>query len=127
MVAKGSYTPRSGVLAGTTFPSYYRYQTARAQQQGFTSYAQQRVQQGIGNPLPAMMINRAVSRGGMTRAEATARVRTWFQTQPKVASVPARDRTATAEQALRKHNAIAWLIDHAGYPSGEDYYDDVPY
>ncbi len=39
---KGAYTPQSGPLARQTFPSYYQYLNARAQQQGFSGYTEER-------------------------------------------------------------------------------------
>jgi hypothetical protein len=128
MVAKGSYTPRSGALAGTTFPSYYRYQTARAQQMGFPSYGAQRRLTGIGNPLVTMMINRSVFVGGQPRTQAAADVRDWYQRQPyKEASVPAGSKTYSDAQGRRKHDAIAYLMDRDLYPTGDDAANEIPY
>jgi len=131
MVAKGSYTPASGPLAGTTFPSYYRYQNARAQAQGFTSYRQQRVETGIGNRLAAVMINSAVSRRGWSRERARNEVREWFKSQPKGPSQPTLGGGTVGSYpslGARKHDAIIWLKQNNIYAESErGDYEDIPY
>lgn len=129
MVAKGSYTPKSGVLAGTTFPSYYQYQNARAQERGFGSYAEERRMSGIGNPLVRFMIERAVhGPAGMTRADARTSVRAWYQAQPyKGPSTRAGDPNYSRAQGQRKAAAIRYMYDHGIDLSSDEKDDDVPY
>ena len=129
MVKKGSYTPGSGPLAGTTFTSYYRYQNARAQAEGFTSYAQQRRETGIGNRLASVMIDAAVSRRGWSRERARREVREWFKDQLKGPSSPSQGGSTMGHPlAMRKHNAIVWLRDNNIYSAGErEYEEDIPY
>ena len=127
MVAKGSYTPRSGPLGGTTFASYYQYQGALAQTRGFTGYAQERKLTGIGNPITRAMIDRMVARGE-SRSTARGMVRGWFQQEPyKGPSAPAHDRFRTGEQGQRKHDAIKWLIDNGYATDGDAVSDELPY
>jgi len=124
---KGAYTKVSGPLAGT-YASYYQYQKVRAQSMGFPSYSQQRQLTGIGNPLAARMIDRSVSVGGLSRASATQKVRTWFQNlEYKGPSAPKGSRTYSDAQGFRKHLAVKFLVDEGIYTKGDDAADEIPY
>ena len=127
MVKTGAYVKATGPLAGT-YRSYYAYQTARSQSMGFRSYAQERAQTGIGNPLTSYMINRAVSARGENRAAASAKVRAWYRTQGyKGASVPTKTPTYSEEQGRHKHDAIAYMVDQNWATTGDEIAEDVPY
>lgn len=129
MVAKGSYTPKSGALAGATFPSYYQYQNARAQERGFGSYAEERRMSGIGNPLVRFMIDRAVhGPAGMTRKDATDSVRAWYQAQPyKGPSLRAGDPSYSTAQGARKRAALIYMYNHGIDLTPDEKDTEVPY
>lgn len=137
---KGSYTPKSGAFSGRTFPSYFAYQTARAQSLGYKSYSQQRAVTGV--PYIQNLINRAVHQGGMSRQQATIAVRQWYATQPQpagpggaqVAAQPYRGRAArrgdpnhSRSQGLRKRAAIKFALDMGWYDNAEDAEQEIDY
>lgn len=109
---KGRYTPSRGVLAGRTFPSYYAYQSARAQALGFASYRSERVAKL--DPVFQALYHRAVA-AGMPRNAAISDVGQFYRT----------NRTASG---LRKHNAIKFAIDQGWVDDYDQENDDwAPY
>jgi hypothetical protein len=94
---RGAYTPRSGILAGRSFSSYYHYQNARAQALGFSSYANERTEKQA--PMFQALYHRAVA-SGMGRTAAVSRVGQFM-----------RQSSHRTSSGLRKHDAIKMAID----------------
>jgi hypothetical protein len=121
---KGAYTPKSGPLAGTTYSSYFRYQTARAQYAGFKSYSAERGAKL--NPLFIVVQERALAKGqGRAQALQTAQS---IVGDLKVATGPGtRGAHVDTDTGSAMGKVVKALYDQGLYDYGEDVAESIYY